>query len=891
MRMKKVKFDVFGMTCSSCQTHVDKAVKKLEGVKTVNVNLLSNEMVVEFDENKLLDADIIKAVVDAGYNAEVKKKKENKKIDDALKNMKKRLIVSFIFLIPLMYIAMHQMLNEMFGIPVPEFIKNVFSGTENALNFAIAQIILLIPIVFLNRSYFIVGFKRLFKLSPNMDSLISLGSTASIVYGFVAITMMIKGFNSGDLNLVAKYSKDIYFESAGTILTLITLGKYLETKSKGRTSEAISKLINLAPKTATVIIDGKELEVKLEDIKYNDVLLIKPGESIPVDGLVIEGKTSIDQSSITGESIPVEKKFGDKVISGTINKNGSIKIRADKVGEDTTLSQIIKLVEEASNSKAPISKIADKVSGVFVPVVILISLLTLIIWLVLGQTAEFAITCAIAVLVISCPCALGLATPVAIMVGTGKGAENGILIKDAESLEMLHNIDTVVLDKTGTITEGKPKVVDIITSQSTIGSNLKNVKVIRNKNNDLKVENELLKIAASLEKKSEHPLADAILEKAKERNIKLLDVTDFEAVSGRGIKAKIDGIEYFAGNIAFMNENGIDTSIVKVKSETLSNEGKTSLYFAKENTLIGVIAVADTLKPTSIDAIKSLQNQKLDVIMLTGDNKLTAEVIAGAIGIKKVISEVMPQDKEKEVSKLQKEGKKVAFVGDGINDSPALVRADVGIAIGSGTDIAIESADIVLMKDDLYDVDTAIRLSKATINNIKMNLFWAFFYNMIGIPVAAGVFYLSLGLKLNPMIGAAAMSFSSVCVVTNALRLRKFKGKNKVKQIENKNDNNYNCSSDKCNIENAEKTEKEEVYGESNKGDKENMKIIVINGMACNHCKMTVEKVLGAVEGVEKAEVNLEEKVAKVTFTKEVENDVLKSVVEEAGFEVVEIKE
>ena len=571
--MKKNNFDVFGMTCSSCQAHVEKAVRKLDGVNKAAVNLLSNDMVVEFDETKVTEDIIIKAVIDAGYNAKIKEKVVTNVVDDKLKSMKKRLIISICFLIPLMYIAMHQMINHMFGIAAPRYIRNIFSGVSNSLNFAIAQIVLLAPIVIVNRNYFSVGFKRLFKRSPNMDSLIALGSSASIIYGFIALGMMIYGFSINDLQLVSRYCQDLYFESAGTILTLITLGKFLETKSKGRTSEAISKLINLAPKTAIVLKDGKEVEVEFENIKEKDILLIRPGESIPVDGVIVDGITSVDQSSITGESIPVEKSVGDNVISGTINKNGAIKIEASKVGENTTLSQIIKLVEEASNSKAPISKIADKVSGVFVPVVILISIITAITWIIVGQSIEFALTSAIAVLVISCPCALGLATPVAIMVGTGKGAENGIIIKDAESLEMLHKIDTVVLDKTGTITEGKPKVVDIITSQTLIGNKLKNVKVIENRNNTLKVENELLKTAASLEKNSEHPLAEAILEKASERNVELVDVQEFKAVSGRGIEGVIEKSKYFAGNIQFMNENNIDTSVTQSIVENLAKEG------------------------------------------------------------------------------------------------------------------------------------------------------------------------------------------------------------------------------------------------------------------------------------------------------------------------------
>ena len=878
--MKKEKFDIQGMTCSSCQSHVEKAVSSLNGIKKVNVNLLANNMVVEYNENILDNKKIIEAVIQAGFKANVAKeiKQEN-----SLSGMKKRLIISLCFMIVLMYIAMHQMLNNVFGLPIPVVIKNLFDGPENALRFAFAQIILLIPILILNRNYFIVGFKRLIKKAPNMDSLIAIGSSASIIYGIIAICMIGYGLSNNDLELVSRYSKDLYFESAGTILTLITLGKYLEAKSKGKTKEAISKLMDLAPKTATVIRDEKEIEIKTEDIVIEDIIIIRPGGTIPVDGIIIDGSSSVDQSSITGESIPVEKQVGDNVVSGTINKNGILKIKATKVGENTTLSQIIKLVEEASSSKAPISKIADKVSLVFVPTVIMISIITAIVWLLVGQSFEFALTTAIAVLVISCPCALGLATPVAIMVGTGKGAENGILIKDAESLEMLHKIDTIVLDKTGTITVGKPKVTDLITSQSLLGktsflNNLK-VKIIGNEQYNQKVENELLKIAGSLEKLSEHPLADAVLEKITEREIKLEEVKDFEAISGRGIKGKIKGKKYFAGNLAFMQENQINIEGLGEIPVNLYKEGKTLLYFAKEKELIGLIAVADIIKDTSIEAIKLFKEKNLEIVMLTGDNNLAAQAIGNTLGIDKVISEVMPQDKEKEVSKLQKQGKKVAFVGDGINDSPALARADVGLAIGSGTDIAIESADIVLMKDDLRDVNTAIDLSKTTINNIKLSLFWAFIYNIIGIPVAAGIFYPIFELKLNPMLGALAMSLSSVCVVTNALRLRKFKNKNLNKiEVKKFSDEDMNIIKNEMNKIIEEKEEENKV-----------MKKIKINGMACNHCKMTVEKVLNAIDGVEKAEVNLENKEAVVSVTKEIENDVFKTAIEDAGFEFVEI--
>ena len=757
--MKKVKFDIQGMTCSGCSSHVEKAVSKLDGVQNVNVNLLSNNMVVEYEQTILDDEKIIQAVEKAGYGAslyekpkEVKRKEEKTdNTKDNIKSMKKRLIISICFLIPLMYIAMHHMLFEWFGLPVPQIIKTLFHGTENAIAFGFTQFLLLLPIIYVNRDYFIVGFKRLFKGTPNMDSLIAIGSTAATVYGIFAIYMIGYGLGHNQIDLAERYSMDIYFESAGTILTLITLGKYLETKSKGKTSDAINKLINLAPKTATVIREGKEIELGLEEIIVGDIILIKPGGSIPVDGVIIEGSSSVDQSSITGESMPVEKTVGEMLVSGTINKNGYLKMKATKVGDNTTLSQIIKLVEEASNSKAPISKIADKVSSIFVPTVIIIAIITVIIWLIAGQSFEFALTMGIAVLVISCPCALGLATPVAIMVGTGKGAENGILVKSAESLELLHLVDTVVLDKTGTITEGKPKVTNII-------SNIE--------------QNELLKIAGSLEKNSEHPLAEAVMEKVKEEQIELAETKEFIAVSGRGVKGKINGINYFGGNLSFMNENKIDTSSITNQSDELLKQGKTVLYFANESAVIGIIAVADTVKSTSYQAIQKLKKKNIEVVMITGDNRVVAETIGNELGIDKVISEVLPQDKEKEVAKLQNQGKKVAFVGDGINDSPALVKADVGIGVGSGTDIAIESADIVLMKDSLLDVVTAISLSKAVIRNIKMNLFWAFFYNIIGIPVACGILYPSLGLKLNPMIGAAAMSLSSVCVVTNALRLR-----------------------------------------------------------------------------------------------------------------------
>lgn len=745
--MKKDKFDIQGMTCSSCSSHVEKAVSKLDGVKKVSVNLLSNSMVVEYDENLLNNEKIKKAVIDAGYGAKVSdletknghNGKSEKEACNTINSMKQRLIMSIIFWVPLMYIAMHHML------PIPQVIKNIFHGTENALVFGFTQLLLLIPIVYLNRNYFIVGFKRILKGSPNMDSLIAIGSSAAIVYGIYAIYMIGYGLGHNNLELVQRYSNDLYFESAGTILTLITVGKYLETKSKGKTQDAISKLINLAPKTSIVIRNGEEIEVNTDEIIQGDIILIKPGTSIPVDGIVIEGNSSIDQSPVTGESIPVEKTVGDNVISGTINKNGCLKMQATKVGENTTLSQIIKLVEEAGSSKAPIARLADKVSGIFVPVVIAIAILATMFWLLRGQSLEFALNIGISVLVISCPCSLGLATPVAIMVGTGKGAQNGILIKSAESLETLHLVDTVVLDKTGTITQGKPQVIDVL---------------VNNIN-----QKHMLKIAASLEKKSEHLLAQAIIQKAAEEEQELEEVQEFFAIPGRGVKGKIAGINYLSGNAKFMEENNIPANETAKQAEKFLEQGKTVIYFARETEIIGVIALADIIKNTSYQAVQELKRRDIEVVMLTGDNETVANSISKELEIEKVVSEILPQDKEKEVAKLQGNGKKVAFVGDGINDSPALARADVGLAIGSGTDIAIESADIVLMKDSLLDVVTAIDLSKNVIRNIKINLFWAFFYNAIGIPVAAGVFYLSHGWRLNPMLRSACyeLKFSMCC--------------------------------------------------------------------------------------------------------------------------------
>lgn len=750
--MRKETYDVTGMTCSSCVRHVEKAVEKQPGVKKVTVNLLKNSMVVDYDENKLNQAEIENAVSDAGYganlrskNADLTKDTEENSAQKEYESYKRRLIWSVIFTVPLIYLSMGHML----GWPLPFF----FLGTTNAITFAFTQFLLLLPVVYLNRSYFINGFKSLFKGTPNMDSLVALGASAALVYGIFTIYKIGIGLGFLDFKSVSAHVMNLYFESAGTILTLITLGKTLEAKAKGKTTDAISKLLNLAPKTARVLRDNQEKNVPVEEVKKDDVVIVKAGESIPVDGVIISGSASIDESALTGESLPVDKKEGDKAIGATINRNGYFKMRVTKTGDETVLAQIVKLVDEATSSKAPIANLADRVSGVFVPIVIGIAFIAAIIWLLLGSTFEFALSIGISVLVISCPCALGLATPTAIMVGTGQGAINGILFKSAKALETTHELQTIVFDKTGTITEGKPVVTDIFPLQNT--------------------ENDLLQIAASLESLSEHPLAQAITTSAKEKNLSFLEVEKFTQVAGQGISGIIDGKKILAGNLKMMNENQIETTSANFLDNS-TNGGKTTLYFAQDNRLIGIIRVADVIKDTSKEAIEELNQMGLQTIMLTGDNETIARSIAKKAGIRNVIAEVLPADKEYEIQKLQNQGQKVAMVGDGINDAPALARADVGIAIGAGTDIAIDSADVVLMKSQLTEVSTAIRLSKATIKNIKENLFWAFIYNIIGIPIAAGIFYPAFGFKLSPMIGALAMSFSSVFVVTNALRLRFF---------------------------------------------------------------------------------------------------------------------
>lgn len=829
----KEKFNVTGMTCSACSAHVTKAVSKLEGVKNVNVNLLSNNMVVEYDDN-ITEQDIISAVIDAGYGAEKPDSSKantnsstlkNSSVENELSNMKNRLIYSFVFFIPVMYISM----GHMVGLPQIPFLE----GYNNSITYAFTLFLLSMPVLIINKKFFIQGFKSLINKAPNMDTLVALGSSAAFLYGIFAIYRIGYGLAINNNELVMKYTHELYFESAVTILTLITLGKYLEAKSKCKTSQAIEKLMDLTPKTAIIERNGKKVIVPIEEVHVGDILIVKPGGSIAVDGVIISGNTSIDQSAITGESIPVEKVVGDNVISATINKTGHIKYKALKVGKDTTINQIISLVEEAANSKAPISKLADKISGIFVPVVIVIAIISGLFWLFMGMPYEFALSIAVSVLVISCPCALGLATPVAIMVGTGKGAENGILIKSAESLETAHNINAVAIDKTGTITEGKMSVTNIQSFSYP--------------------QETLLQLVYSMELHSEHPIAKAVVEKAKEFGIEPLKIENFNSHTGLGITCDINNKKYVCGNTKFIES--IHKDIHKVDHMILPNPASSPIYVVENNEIIGIIYVSDTIKESSIEAVKRFKEENIEVYMLTGDNKATAEYIANQAGIENVYSDLLPQDKEMVVKKLQAKGLKVAMVGDGINDAPALMRSDLGIAIGAGTDVAIQSADIVLIKNNLLDALTSVRLSRATLNNIKMNLFWAFFYNIIGIPIAAGVFYLYNGLTLNPMIAAAAMSFSSIFVVTNALRLKRFKA---------------------------------EIY--KTQGDKLMKVIVNVNGMNCNHCKMSVEKALNSVEGVVSAEVNLDAKNAEVTLSKEVDDKTLLSVVNEVGFEGVSVE-
>lgn len=824
----KEKYDVIGMSCSACSAHIDKAIRNVDGVQDVNVNLLNNSMVVDYDDQKVNPDLIMKTVEDAGYKAVLPKQATvSQKQENPLKQKKKSLILSFVFLIPLFYISMGHMMN----MPLP----SILLGKENMMVFALTQLFLTLPILYINRGYYKRGLKALMNKSPNMDTLIAIGSFAAVIYSIYAIFMMGYDLGHGYMDDAHHYMMQLYFESAGMILTLISLGKYLEACSKKKTSEAIEKLMNLRPAHATILQDGQEMIVPIEQVQVGDIVVVKSGQSIPVDGDIIQGSLSVDESMITGESLPVDKTVDDKVIGATMNVNGYIQIKVTHTSEETVLSQIINLVEDASSSKSPIAKLADKISGIFVPVVMSIAFITFIAWLVLGESFHFALTCAISVLVISCPCALGLATPTAIMVGTGKSAQLGILIKSAENLEILSQADTVVLDKTGTMTQGKPQVTEVIPIDVS--------------------EDELLKFAASIETSSEHPLAKSIVRYVQEKQLDYTSVDSFEMIQGQGLKGVFNGHELLSGNKRLMSDHDIDLSSVQSISQKLASVGKTPLYYAYQGHLIGMIVVSDVLKDTTVEAIEQLKSMNLDIYMLTGDNAITAKAIGNRLNIQ-TIAEVLPQDKEKHIRGLQDKGHKVVMVGDGINDAPALMRADVGIAMTSGTDIAMDSADLVLMKNDLKDVVTSIELSHAVLKNIKENLFWAFFYNVIGIPVAAGVFYYAFGWLLDPMFGAAAMSLSSVFVVSNALRLKWFQP-HQIKVQHN----------------------------EEKKVEEKKMKKMNIEGMMCINCQRHVDKALNAIEGVQ-ARVDLENHCAYIELSKEVSDDVLKQAVEEAGYTV-----
>ncbi len=897
--MKKETYDITGMTCSACSARVEKTAAKLTGVQTVSVNLLTNNMKIEYDESALTQSEIVSAIEKAGYGAAPRdaapvmdsgRHIENSAVahtgsggqskpananEQHIRGMKHRLICSFAVLIPMMYISMHGMFHHMFGLPVPQFVSALLDGEQNAVINVLTQFLLLLPILYWNRNYFINGFRNLLHGAPNMDTLIALGSAASTVYGLFALYRIGYGLGHGQEAVVTHYLSDIYFESAGMIVTLITLGKYLEARSKGKTSSAIEKLMDLTPRTALVLRDGTEQEIPVPLVAAGDTVIVKPGARVPVDGVILSGHSSLDESPITGESLPVEKKEGDTVISASMNQNGYFQMRAERVGEDTTIQQIIRLVEEASSSKAPIARLADKVSGIFVPVVILIALITIAVWMFAGAGFESALSFGISVLVISCPCALGLATPVAIMVGTGKGAENGILIKSGEALETAHHVDTVVLDKTGTITEGKPHVTDVLP----FGSQ----------------KEELLRIAASLERQSEHPLADAVLnyaesefrthtqthaENQKSAHSKTFytEAADFTLLPGQGVSAVIDGVRYYSGNLKL--PVSCITQEIRKCAEALSDEGKTPLLFASDTRFLGIIAVADVVKQSSAQAVRLLHDMHIHTVMLTGDNERVADAIKRQTGVSDVIAGVLPQDKERHIRELKERGHIVAMIGDGINDAPALAAADVGIAIGAGTEIAIESADAVLIRSDLLDAVTAIRLSKAVIRNIRQNLFWAFFYNCIGIPLAAGVLYAPFHLRLTPMFGAAAMSLSSVCVVSNALRLRLFKPiLNNVQKTPAKcagaiptiNEDNQTC-----------------LQADHKKEETTMTITLSIEGMMCEHCKKHVEEALAKLP-VSSVSVDLAGKSAVITTDGDVADDTLKQAISDAGYELTDI--
>ena len=974
--MKKEKFIVTGMTCSACSSRVERAVSKLDGMEKASVNLLTNSMQVVYDEAKVNTETIVQAVVDAGYGAEpvetgrssgkaknvsplsagagsgdgapgkgnitsegnasgsssakAKKPEENpavKAAREAIEEMRHRLVWSLVFLIPVLILSMTPMFAKFFGFGIPDVLQNYFYGTNNAIWLAFTEFILVLPILIINKKFFTSGFKSLAMGGPNMDSLVAVGSGAALVYGIFAIYRIGWGLGHGDAALVDLYRMNLYFESAGMIVTLITFGKWLEARSKGRTSSAIEKLMDLAPKQATVIRDGVEIVIPAEELAEGDEIVVRPGESIPADGVIISGTTSVDEAAITGESIPVEKQPGDKVISATINKTGFIHFTAERVGEDSTISQIIRLVDEASSSKAPIARTADKIAGVFVPVVMFIALATCIFWMLWGESFEFAFSCAISVLVISCPCALGLATPVAIMVGTGKGAENGILIKSGEALETAHNLDTVVLDKTGTITEGKPRVTDVILPKGSAEET--NPAFLT-----------LLRAAAGLEHGSSHPLAGAVMEYTTEKQIAIPEMQNFVTLFGKGVQAEKNGSAFYAGNDKLMEEAGIDIASVAGELGRLADEGKTPLLFAKDKELLGIIAVADREKETSRQAIGEFKKLGINVVMLTGDNQRTAEAIQKRMDIPRVIAGVLPEGKEKVIADLQAEGHKLAMIGDGINDAPALARADVGIAIGAGTDVAIESADIVLMKSDLLDAVDAVRLSKDVIKKIKEGLFWAFFYNVICIPVAAGAL-VHWGIHLNPMFGAAAMSLSSVTVVMNALRLKGFKPTVAVRSGENEEagavqlyslqvgkdepmqvnklqtlaqespdvidktaaaadpkentterlsllDETKASEAGKTKVKTAENvTADNNNKIENNSGGATMEKVLKVEGMTCAHCQKHVTNALAKLDGVTAVDVSLEAKTATVQATRDIPVAEFEKAITDAGYELV----
>ena len=877
--MKKETYDITGMSCAACSARIEKGISGMEGMQQCSVNLLKNSMTVSYDEAELDSGKIIHQVEDIGYGASLHQTQGSKTTGAsgrgkngatdaaaaAAKQMKQRLIVSLVFTIPLFYISM----GHMAGWPLPPWLL----GARNHMIFAFTQFLLVLPVLIAGGHYFKNGLRNLWHRSPNMDSLIALGSGAAFVYGIYAIYKIAWGFSIEDMDMVETFGMNLYFESSAMILTLITLGKFMEARAKSKTSEAITKLMDLAPKTAKVLRNGQEEEISVDDVQNGDILVVRDGDTVPVDGKITEGFASVDESAITGESLPVDKQTGDPVTGGTINRTGYFQMEATAVGEHTTLSKIIQLVDDATSSKAPIAKLADRVSSVFVPVVITIALLAAILWLLAGQSFEFALSVAISVLVISCPCALGLATPTAIMVGTGRGAAKGILIKSAEALEITHSIDTVVLDKTGTVTQGKPVVTDVIALEAdgkTAGENTQ-------------AYTELLQLAFSLEKMSSHPLAEAIVKKAEACSAAFQEVSDYEMIPGQGIAGTIGKVRCLAGNRKLMETNRIDISVAAGLQEKLADEGKTPLYFAQGGKFLGVIAAADVVKPTSREAIARLQEMGMDVIMLTGDNARTAEAIKKQVGIKTVIADVLPQDKEEKVRQLQEQGHKVAMVGDGINDAPALARADVGIAIGAGTDVAIESADIVLMKSDLMDAASAVSLSRAVIRNIKQNLFWAFFYNAIGIPVAAGVLYPAFHILLNPMIGAAAMSFSSVSVVSNALRLRFFTPKWKHESGTADLQTTGNGGMMEQSTAAAEIADRIAKNDES-KGETTMKKTIKIEGMMCQHCVKAATKALEGVAGVTAVTVSLEDKQAVVEGT--ATDEALTAAIVDAGYEV-----